>query len=242
MNRRRHDGPLIVGGGLAGLSAALEAARAGAKGLVVTPDTLLNACASAWAQGGIAAALGGGDSAADHAADTAAAGAGLVEADAARALTEAGRETAWDVIRRERLWERFLVDQLKLDPARAIGWACQLEHATAPEVIEALDGFLQYPATCPQGQPIPRSADDAVHGEGRMLSEAEIGERVRLTAFDDEDPEVLTYLQRQGLAIGQVVSVVEMGPRRSPLTLRLENGQAVIGRDLALTIQTERVA
>jgi len=157
-------------------------------------------------------------------------------------LTEAGRETAWDVIRRERLWERFLVDQLKLDPARAIGWACQLEHATAPEVIEALDGFLQYPATCPQGQPIPRSADDAVHGEGRMLSEAEIGERVRLTAFDDEDPEVLTYLQRQGLAIGQVVSVVEMGPRRSPLTLRLENGQAVIGRDLALTIQTERVA
>lgn len=157
-------------------------------------------------------------------------------------LTESGRETAWDVIRRERLWERFLVDQLKLDPARAIGWACQLEHATAPEVIEALDGFLQYPATCPQGQPIPRSADDAVHGEGRMLSEAEIGERVRLTAFDDEDPEVLTYLQRQGLAIGQVVSVVEMGPRRSPLTLRLENGQAVIGRDLALTIQTERVA
>ena len=93
MNRRRHDGPLIVGGGLAGLSAALEAARAGAKVLVVTPDTLLNACASAWAQGGIAAALGAGDSAADHAADTAAAGAGLVETDAARALTEAGRET-----------------------------------------------------------------------------------------------------------------------------------------------------
>lgn len=157
-------------------------------------------------------------------------------------LTEAGRQTAWDVIRRERLWERFLVDQLKLDAAQAITWACQLEHATAPEVIEALDSFLQFPATCPQGQPIPRSADDAVHGEGRMLSEAEIGERVRLTAFDDEDPEVLTYLQRQGLAIGQVVSVVEMGPRRSPLTLRLENGQAVIGRDLALTIQTERVA
>mgnify|MGYP001185013798 FL=1 len=156
-------------------------------------------------------------------------------------LTEAGRQTAWDVIRRERLWERFLVDQLKLDAAQAITWACQLEHATAPEVIEALDAFLQFPATCPQGQPIPRSADDAVHGEGRMLSEVEVGERVRLTAFDDEDPEVLTYLQRQGLAIGLVVSVVEMGPRRSPLTLRLERGQAVIGRDLALTIQTERI-
>ncbi len=156
-------------------------------------------------------------------------------------LTETGRETAWDVIRRERLWERFLVDQLKLDPAQAISWACQLEHATAPEVIEALDAFLDYPTTCPQGQPIPRSAEDAVHGEGRLLSDVEVGERVKLTAFDDEDPEVLAYLLRQGLSIGQVVSVVEMGPRRSPLTLRLDNGQAVIGRDLALTIQTEQL-
>ncbi|MBN8529085.1 MAG: FAD-dependent oxidoreductase, partial [Caulobacterales bacterium] len=87
MSRMRHEGPLIVGGGLAGLSAALEAARAGAKVLVVTPDPLLHACASAWAQGGIAAALGDGDSAANHAADTRAAGAGLVETEAARALT-----------------------------------------------------------------------------------------------------------------------------------------------------------
>ena len=93
MSRMRHDGPLIVGGGLAGLSAALEVARAGARVLVVTPETLLNACASAWAQGGVAAALGDGDSAADHAADTEAAGAGLVEAATTQALTEAGRET-----------------------------------------------------------------------------------------------------------------------------------------------------
>jgi len=91
MARIRHDGPLIIGGGLAGLSAALEAAPA--KALVVTPDLLLNACSSAWAQGGLAAALGAKDSAALHAKDTEGAGAGLVEPDAARALTERGRET-----------------------------------------------------------------------------------------------------------------------------------------------------
>uniref|UniRef100_UPI0028A14EA6 FAD-dependent oxidoreductase n=1 Tax=Brevundimonas sp. TaxID=1871086 RepID=UPI0028A14EA6 len=87
MNRTRHDGPLIVGAGLAGLSAALEAVRAGAKVLVVTPEPLLNACSSAWAQGGMAAALTAVDSPERHALDTEAAGAGLVEADAARALT-----------------------------------------------------------------------------------------------------------------------------------------------------------
>jgi len=96
MARIRHEGPLIIGGGLAGLSAALEAAparnqRGGA--LVVTPEPLLNACSSAWAQGGLAAALSPKDSALLHAQDTEGAGAGLVEPDAARALTERGRET-----------------------------------------------------------------------------------------------------------------------------------------------------
>lgn len=96
MARIRHDGPLIIGGGLAGLSAALEAAETlGPSGrvLVVTPEPLLNACSSAWAQGGMAAALSPQDSAALHAKDTEGAGAGLVEAEAARALTTRGRET-----------------------------------------------------------------------------------------------------------------------------------------------------
>lgn len=91
MARIRHEGPLIIGGGLAGLSAALEAAPA--KTLVVTPEPLLKACASAWAQGGLAAALSDKDSPGLHAKDTEGAGAGLVEPDAARALTERGRET-----------------------------------------------------------------------------------------------------------------------------------------------------
>ncbi|MCV0416488.1 MAG: L-aspartate oxidase [Brevundimonas sp.] len=93
MNRVRHDGVLVVGAGLAGLSAALEAARAGARVLVVTPEPLLSGCSSAWAQGGMAAALTAADSPVLHARDTEAAGAGLVEAEAARALTDRGRET-----------------------------------------------------------------------------------------------------------------------------------------------------
>ena len=87
----RHDGPLIIGGGLAGLSAALEAAPR--KVLVVTPAPLLEACSSAWAQGGVAAALSPDDAPALHAADTAAAGAGLVEAGATDTLTGDGRAT-----------------------------------------------------------------------------------------------------------------------------------------------------
>jgi L-aspartate oxidase len=86
-----HNGPLIVGAGLAGLSAALACAPH--KVLVLSPVPLGQAASSAWAQGGMAAALSAGDSPAAHALDTVNAGAGLVDADAARALTEAGPGT-----------------------------------------------------------------------------------------------------------------------------------------------------
>jgi L-aspartate oxidase len=84
----RHDGVLIVGAGLAGLSAALAAAPR--KALVLSAAPLLQGCSSAWAQGGMAAALSPGDNPASHAADTIAAGAGLVDPEVAGILTREG--------------------------------------------------------------------------------------------------------------------------------------------------------
>ncbi|NBB51811.1 L-aspartate oxidase [Rhizobium sp. CRIBSB] len=91
MMRIVHDGPLIIGGGLAGLSAALGAAPRPV--IVATPAPLLQACASAWAQGGVAAALSAADSPALHAADTRAAAAGLADTAAVDVLTGTGRAT-----------------------------------------------------------------------------------------------------------------------------------------------------
>jgi L-aspartate oxidase len=88
MKRLRHDGVLVVGAGLAGLTAALAATPA--KVLVLTGAPLNYGCSSAWAQGGMAAALSDGDAPELHAADTVAAGAGLVDAGMARLLAEEG--------------------------------------------------------------------------------------------------------------------------------------------------------
>lgn len=91
-----HRGPLIIGGGLAGLSAALEARPCDGisdGALVVTQAALLDACSSAWAQGGLAAALTMLDSPELHARDTENAGAGLVDPPVALALAQQGRET-----------------------------------------------------------------------------------------------------------------------------------------------------
>ncbi|MDB5471859.1 MAG: L-aspartate oxidase [Caulobacter sp.] len=82
------DGVLILGAGLAGLTAALAAAPR--KVLLLSPTPLGEGCSSAWAQGGMAAALAEDDSPALHAQDTIAAGAGLCDPQAVAVLTREG--------------------------------------------------------------------------------------------------------------------------------------------------------
>lgn len=86
-------GALIVGAGLAGLFTALKLAPIPCT--VLSPEPLGAGASSAWAQGGVAAAVGEGDSPEAHARDTIAAGAGTVDPDVALAVArEAGARIA----------------------------------------------------------------------------------------------------------------------------------------------------
>ena len=85
MNRTRY---LVVGSGVAGLHTAWRAADRG-EVVVLTKRSLFDSSTS-YAQGGIAAAIGAGDSPELHWRDTLAAGAALCNADAVRVLVEEG--------------------------------------------------------------------------------------------------------------------------------------------------------
>jgi len=76
---------LVVGSGAAGMSAALAAAGHGRRVLLISKEDL-GGGATPLAQGGLAAAIGPGDSAAAHHSDTLAAGAGLCDPAATAAL------------------------------------------------------------------------------------------------------------------------------------------------------------
>jgi L-aspartate oxidase len=79
------DGPVIVGAGLAGLFCALKLAPRPVT--VLSPKPLGFGASSAWAQGGVAAAVGPGDTPHAHAVDTEKAGAGIVDEDVAESVT-----------------------------------------------------------------------------------------------------------------------------------------------------------
>lgn len=81
--------PLVVGTGIAGLWSAWRLASEGHEVLLVTKGTLADSN-TAWAQGGIAVAMGDGDSPASHAADTIAASGGLTDPDAVDVLVNEG--------------------------------------------------------------------------------------------------------------------------------------------------------
>ena len=89
---------LVLGSGVAGLSVAIRAARAGLAVTVLTKGELASS-ATQYAQGGVAAALEEDvDSPALHLSDTISAGAGLCDVDAARVLVTEGPDRVRDLI------------------------------------------------------------------------------------------------------------------------------------------------
>lgn len=88
---------VVVGSGIAGLTAALRLRGQVGRILVVTKD-VLSAGSTQWAQGGIAAALGPGDTPAEHEIDTLVAGAGACDVEAVRILVNEGPEAVRELI------------------------------------------------------------------------------------------------------------------------------------------------
>ena len=88
---------VVVGSGIAGLTAALRLRDSVDKVLVVTKD-VLSAGSTQWAQGGIAAALGPEDTPEQHERDTLVAGAGACDPDAVRILVNEGPEAVHELI------------------------------------------------------------------------------------------------------------------------------------------------
>lgn len=104
--------PVIIGGGIAGLMTALHMTPEPV--LLLSRSPLGADASSAWAQGGLAASLGGDDEPALHLADTLAAGDGLCDADTARRIVYAAPAAIEDLTRLGARFDRTSAGVLRL--------------------------------------------------------------------------------------------------------------------------------
>lgn len=155
-------------------------------------------------------------------------------------LTEDGDRRACRVIRRHRLWERFLADYLGLPWQQVHDFACQLEHATADEVTEALAIFLGHPQTCPHGNPIPSPDWDTPPVADQPLDEWSPGDMGTITRIHPESILLLDYLAGRGIQPGKSVTFTEIAPFNGPLMLEISGQTHALGREIAAHIYGRR--
>ena len=143
---------LVVGSGVAGLTAAVRLAEPGGLRVGVLTKGELAQSTTRWAQGGVAAAIGGDEDSVDlHHADTLAAGAGLCDADAVSVLVREGPDRVYELIAMGAVFDREAGGALAL--AREGGHStARVVHAggaaTGAEVERALVAALERGAAC----------------------------------------------------------------------------------------------
>ena len=144
-------------------------------------------------------------------------------------LTRKGRKAASNVVRRQRLWECFLHEHLRIEWAQLYELACSLEHATAPEVTDALADFLGNPSTCPHGNPIPAADGSLIRVSGIPLNEVTVGSTARVLAVRATGTDVFKHLQDRNILPGREVTLLEVAPMDGPLTLGIEGNRVALG-------------
>jgi DtxR family transcriptional regulator, Mn-dependent transcriptional regulator len=123
-------------------------------------------------------------------------------------LTEAGRLAALAMVRRHRLMETFLVNELGYSWDEVHDEAEVLEHAVSDTMLDRIDAKLGYPTRDPHGDPIPAADGRVPTPPARQLSVCEDGEAGVVARISDADPEMLRYFDSVGINLDSRVRVV----------------------------------
>jgi DtxR family Mn-dependent transcriptional regulator len=166
---------------------------------------------------------------------------GLVRSAGAPRLSASAEHIALRLLRRHRLLERFLTDQLRLPWARVHEEAARLTPVLADDVADALAALLGDPAHCPHGNPIP-AADGTLAAEvGTSLDRLRTGQAGIILRIEREEPELLRYLAALGLLPQTKIEVEEVAPFGGPLLVRAGSSRYALGRDVAARILVREV-
>ncbi len=117
-------------------------------------------------------------------------------------LSDKGRKIAAVVIRKHRLTEMYLVDQMGFGWEEVHAIAEQIEHIKSPIFFDRMDELMGFPKVDPHGSPIPDKEGRIAHLTLRRLSECAPGTKVKLLALENSSDEFLNFLNSREISLG----------------------------------------
>jgi DtxR family Mn-dependent transcriptional regulator len=138
-------------------------------------------------------------------------------------LTELGRQAALAVVRRHRLLETFLVQELGYSWDEVHDEAEILEHAISDMMLDRIDAKLGHPTRDPHGDPIPAADGQVPMPLARQLSACADGDLGTVARISDADPEMLRYFDAVGISLDSRLRVVARRDFAGMITITVES-------------------
>jgi DtxR family transcriptional regulator, Mn-dependent transcriptional regulator len=154
-------------------------------------------------------------------------------------LTSDGTRLALSMVRRHRLIETFLVQELGYRWDEVHDEAELLEHAVSDTFIDRMAAKLGNPVRDPHGDPIPAADLSIEEGSTRALAELAPGDRGRFVRVSDSDPAMLRYLDERGVRLGDRLEIQAREPFGGPLIVGFAGGAQILGGTLAEAMRVE---
>ena len=140
-------------------------------------------------------------------------------------LTEKGRNMGLAMMRRHRLIETYLVEELGYTWDEVHDEAEVLEHAISEKMLDRIDAKLGHPTRDPHGDPIPSASGAVEMPDAVRLDSLDENEAGLIARISDSDPELLRHLGELGLRLDNVVRVHEKSPFTGGTTISIERAE-----------------
>ncbi len=124
-------------------------------------------------------------------------------------LSAEGKKKALTVIRKHRLWEVFLAEELGFNWDEVHEVAEQLEHIKSEKLIDKLDEMLDYPKFDPHGDPIPAQDGTIEKQEKKLLSQLPINAKGICVGVKDSSSAFLRFLDKNRIALGDSITILD---------------------------------
>jgi DtxR family Mn-dependent transcriptional regulator len=125
-------------------------------------------------------------------------------------LTNLGRMIALKVLRKQLLWDFFLINKINLSREETSHVSSLMRHINSAELIEKLNSFLENPLYGVSGEPIPKEDGNMDHAFGIVLHTASIGFKGKVVGLKDNTSAFLEFLKRRNIFLNTKIEVLEI--------------------------------